>query len=267
MKRMLMIGMALWLLLSLCASGVAAADPTVVLTDATGMPGETVAVTIRLDNNPGLISAKVRVSYDADALELVGCDVGGLPAHGYSTGKLENQPFVVNFCDGVAPHNYTAETFATLRFRIREDAVPDTYPLTMFCDFEGDFFNFDWDTVYFDLDQGSITVVPSATPVTPTTSSAATVTRPAATEAAPSATVSRPTAPVTTQGGTASDVTQGGAASDTETTRRPTPSTTAGRGNKRGPLAPAAMVIVIPVAVVVVAASIGVVAIIRKKKK
>lgn len=172
MKRIGAFMMALWLLMSVCSVGVAAGNPTVVLSEAEGKPGQTVSVTIRLEDNPGLISAKVRVGYDGEALELVGYDLGGFPASGYSTGKLTNQPFVVNFCDGVAAGNYTSENFATLHFRIREDAPAGTYPLTAACDFEGDFFNFDWDAVYFGIDEGSITVVRSGetTSAKPTTS-------------------------------------------------------------------------------------------------
>ena len=159
MKRVGAFMMALWLLMSVGSVGVAAGNPTVALSEAEGKPGQTVSVTIRLEDNPGLISAKVCIGYDSNALELMGYDVGGFPASGYSTGKLTNQPFVVNFCDGVAAGNYTFEEFATLHFRIREDAPAGTYPLTATCDFEGDFFNRDWDTVYFGIDEGSITVL------------------------------------------------------------------------------------------------------------
>ena len=216
MKRIGAFMMALWLLMTVCSVGVAAGNPTVALSEVEGKPGQTVSVTIRLEDNPGLISAKVRVDYDVEALELVGYDLGGFPAQGYSTGKLTNQPFVVNFCDGVAAGNYTSEDFATLHFRIREDAPAGTYPLTAACDFEGDFFNFDWDAVYFDLDHGCITVTSTAgttaTPNTPTTSAKPTTSANTAdttattgdgtaapTSAATTAVVADSTATVTTQ--------------------------------------------------------------------
>lgn len=261
MKRIGAFAIALWLLLTVCSVGVAAEkNPTIVLSEVQGMPGRTVSVTIRLENNPGLISAKVRVGYDTDALELVGCDWGGFPAQGYSTGKLENQPFVVNFCDAVAASNYTSEEFATLHFRIREDAAPDVYPLTMTCDFEGDFFNFDWEAVYFDLDQGRITVVPAADPVAPTTS-ATTV---------PHTTVTDGTADTTAPTSTASTaaITDGTAAIGAQTTHRPTTSTSSKMMDIKNKLSSfgSAGLIVPLIAVVILVCFIAILAICKKKK-
>jgi hypothetical protein len=205
MKRIGAFMMALWLLMSVGSVGVAAGNPTVALSEAEGNPGQTVSVTIRLEDNPGLISAKVCIGYDSTALELVGYDLGGFPASGYSTGKLTNQPFVVNFCDGVAAGNYTFEEFATLHFRIREDAPAGTYPLTISCDFEGDFFNRDWDTVYFGIDEGSITVLrpgdtTSAKPTTSANTADTTATTGDGTAAPTStATTAVSTAPIGTQ--------------------------------------------------------------------
>lgn len=160
MKKLFSIGVSLLLMLTMLGGGlsVAAADPTVSLPDVTGKPGETVSVVIRLGDNPGLISAKVKVGYDAAALEFVDVQTGDFPASGYSNGDPKKNPFVVNFCNGVATADYTAEVFATLQFRIKADAKAGKYPLTLTCDLEGDFFNCDWDTVYFSMDEGSVTV-------------------------------------------------------------------------------------------------------------
>ena len=160
MKKLLSIGAALLLMLTMLGGGlsVAAANPTVSLPDVTGKPGDTVTVVVRLEDNPGLISAKVKVGYDAAALEFVDAKTGDLPASGYSTGDPKKNPYVVNFCDGVATADYTAEVFATLQFRIKAEAKAGTYPLTLTCDLEGDFFNSKWDMVYFGMDEGSVTV-------------------------------------------------------------------------------------------------------------
>lgn len=164
MKKLLSIGVCLILLLAMAvnAIGVAAATPTVALPDLTGKPGDTVAVTVRLKNNPGLISAKVKVGYDATALEFVEVQKGDFPENGYSMGDPAKNPFTVNFCNGIAPIDYTIELLGTVHLRIKEDAKPGTYPLTLTCDFDGDFFNRAWDTVSFALDEGSVTVAGNA---------------------------------------------------------------------------------------------------------
>lgn len=170
---------ALFCILLLLSQGicfVAADTPTIVAADVTGAAGNTVEVTVRFENNPGLISAKVRVGYDATALEFVEADKGDFPAEWYSFGNPEKNPFVVNFCNGTAEGNYAAQLFATLRFKIREDAAAGTYPVTLTCDFEGDFYNYDWDAVHFAIDEGSVTVAgtgdnkPAAKPTDSTSS-------------------------------------------------------------------------------------------------
>ena len=167
MKRILSVGMVLVLCLSLLVTTVAASTtPTIQVPDLSGAPGDTVSVSIVFRDNPGLISAKIGVGYDTDALQLVGYDEGDFPASGYSVGPIESIPFVVNFCDGMAPHNYAEQAFVTLHFQIKENAAAGTYPLTLTCDFEGDFYNFDWEEVSFAVDEGSITVLRSA-PVSP----------------------------------------------------------------------------------------------------
>ena len=158
-KAMAFLCVLLLFVQSVCL--VAADTPTVVVSDVTGMPGETVAVTIRFEGNPGLISARVKVGYDAEALEFVEMEEGDFPTAWYSRGNPAKNPFVVTFCHGTAEGNYAAKLFATLRFQIREDAPAGTYPLTLTCDFEGDFFNTEWETVNFDIDEGSVTVVRS----------------------------------------------------------------------------------------------------------
>lgn len=173
MKKLLSIGVSLLLILTMlsCGLSVAAANPTVSLPDLTAKPGETVSVVIRLKDNPGLISAKVKVGYDAAALEFVDVELGDFPTSGYSNGDPKKNPYVVNFCNGVATADYTAEVFATLQFRIKADAKAGKYPLTLTCDLEGDFFNHDWDTVYFTMDEGSVTVVSDAAASTTPTAS------------------------------------------------------------------------------------------------
>lgn len=265
MKRIGAFMMALWLLMSVCSVGVAAeGKPTVALSEAEGKPGQTVSVTIRLEDNPGLISAKVRVGYDINALELVGYDLGGFPAQGYSTGKLTNQPFVVNFCDGVAAGNYTSEDFATLHFRIREDAAPGTYPLTAACDFEGDFFNFDWDAVYFDLDHGCITVTSTAdttaTPNTPTTSA-----KPTTSANTADTTVTTDTAAPTSTATTAV-VADSTAPIGTQSTQRPSTTTSAQSAGTDNTPSDWGWVWMTLLLVAVFAASVVVVLLIRKKK-
>ncbi len=124
-------------------------EPTILIPAVAGKPGETVSVQLYLKNNPGLVSAKVKVGYDADALELIAYEKGDLDSRGYSWGLITKNPFVCNFCYTLASEDCTEELLATLTFRIKEDAAAGVYPFTFEYNCDGDFFKLNWDTVNF----------------------------------------------------------------------------------------------------------------------
>ncbi len=237
---------------------VAADTPTVVAADVTGMPGETVAVTIRFEGNPGLISAKVKVGYDATALEFVEVEEGDFPSQWYSFGNPAKNPFVVTFCNGTAGGNYAAQLFATLRFKIREDAPAGTYPLTLTCDFEGDFFNCDWDAIYFNIDEGSVTVVRTGN----TTSA-----KPTATTDSTSATPDAPTTAATGDG-TARPTASDAVTQPSVGTTAPTATTAPDATDKQdAPTTPWIAVAIPLAAIIAIAAGSILFVFLRKKKK
>ena len=169
MKKLLAICLAVLLVCAAMpfAFATASEDPTIVVSDVEGKAGETVQVTVSLKNNPGIVSARLKVGYDASALELVAPETGktsefagDFPANGYSWGQLTGNPFVINFCDGASYENYTYELLATLSFKIKDDAAAGTYPLTLTYSCEDDFYNaVDMDVVEFGAQEGSITVI------------------------------------------------------------------------------------------------------------
>jgi hypothetical protein len=140
----------------------AADEPTIVVSDVEGKAGDTVSVTISLKNNPGIISARLKVGYDANALELIEAADGDFAAAGYSYSEQGVNPYVVNWCLGNLKVNDTSELLATLTFKIKDDAAAGEYPLSLIIADPDDFYNVDWDTVEFGLDAGSITVVEDA---------------------------------------------------------------------------------------------------------
>lgn len=258
MKKMIAL-LCILLVLSQSAFFVSADTPTVIASDVTGMPGETVAVTVRFEGNPGLISAKVKVGYDATALEFVEVEEGDFPAQWYSFGNPEKNPFVVTFCNGTAEGNYAAQLFATLRFKIREDAPAGTYPLTLTCDFEGDFFNYDWDAIYFNIDEGSVAVVRTGN-----TTTAAKSTTTDSTSAVPAAPTAGATGNGTSTPTASGAVTQPSLGATTAPTAIPQPETTEKQEN---PTTPWTAVVIPLVAVAVITAGLTLFVLLRKKKK
>ena len=173
MKKLLAICLSVLLICAAMpiAAVSAAGEPTVVVSDVEGKAGDTVAVTVRLENNPGLVSAKVKVGYDASALELIAYEYGDLPDSGYNKVNIAKNPVTINYCYGDAEENFTDELLVTLTFQIKADAVAGTYPLTLTYD-EDDFFTAGdasvSENVYFAIDEGSVTVVEDAPVGVPT---------------------------------------------------------------------------------------------------
>ena len=156
MKKILAICLSVLLICAAMpfAFATAAADPTIVVSEVEGKAGETVSVTVSMKNNPGITSTKVKVGYDASALELLEYAQGDFSASGYSWGNIAKNPFVINWCDMINPNN-TAELLATLTFKIKDTAKGGEYALTLEYDNEGDIYNENWDTVIFGADEGA----------------------------------------------------------------------------------------------------------------
>ena len=168
MKKLLAICLSVLLICAAMpfAFATAAGEPTIVVSDVEGQAGDTVSVTVSMKNNPGIVSARLKVGYDANALELVEAVNGDFAAAGYSYSDEGNNPFVINWCLATLKDDDTSELLTTLTFKIKDGAAAGEYPLTLTIVDPDDFYNVDWDTVTFGLDDGSITVVDDA-PIVP----------------------------------------------------------------------------------------------------
>ena len=130
-----------------------------------GAAGETVKITVSLSNNPGIISAKVKVFFDASVLKFVGYEIGNFSAGGYSfsddTITNEMGYFIINWCNAIAG-NSTADLLATLTFEIVEGAAEGFTAIAMEYSCEDDMFNADDETVYFEAVNGGVQIVTKA---------------------------------------------------------------------------------------------------------
>ena len=130
--------------------------PQFVVSTQDALRGETVDVTVSLKNNPGIISAKVNVSYDADVLELVSKEDGEFAGVAY--GPTSNNPFVINWVDGIHPNNTTNGVLSTLTFRVKDGAQLGQSPITLMYDPE-DVFDDNFDNVGFAIANGCVNVI------------------------------------------------------------------------------------------------------------
>lgn len=140
-------------------------DPTVVVEHAAGRGGDTVDVKVILKNNVGIHDGTVRLAYDTQALALVSCDIYPAPYPddaSYTYNQNEGILRIYRSCNmwlGISGE-IRGESFATVRFRINEDAALGTTPLTII---GADFSDGTHNSVFFATASGGVSVI-SATP-------------------------------------------------------------------------------------------------------
>ena len=123
-----------------------------------GTPGETVTVAIKLDSNPGIIAARLKVAYNSDALTLTEVKDGGILGENVFGGDLTANPYFVIWENGLATSDYTATgTLVYLSFRVAEDASDGELPITVSYDPE-EIYNKEQINVAFAITQGIVTV-------------------------------------------------------------------------------------------------------------
>ena len=136
-------------------------DADFVVATVEGSAGATVQVTVSAVNNPGIVSTKVKVSFDTSVLKFVGYTEGNFSLGGYSTSDPEvandNGYFIVNWCDVIHPDS-TADLLATLSFEILEGTPAGFYDITIEFSCPDDVFNANDDTVWFNAVNGGVNV-------------------------------------------------------------------------------------------------------------
>ena len=156
-KSMALIMAVLVLMTTLFSNAVFAADePAFVVSNVTGKAGDTVVVSVSTANNPGIVSAKVKVAYDATVLQLV--SAGAADFSGVQFGPTTKNPFTVNWEDTVAPEDITTNgSLATLTFKILDTAAAGKSDITLTYDPE-DVYDWYMENVTFATVAGSVTV-------------------------------------------------------------------------------------------------------------
>ncbi len=132
------------------------AMPTFSVDSVTTRVGKTFTVAVRVENNPGIVSAKLAVSYDADKLQLLSYEVQDFA--GLSYGPAENNPFIVNWYDTLNDNNTTNGAFVLLTFEVKADAAFGPTDISVSYDPE-DVYDFDFENVAFDTVSGTVDIV------------------------------------------------------------------------------------------------------------
>ena len=104
---------------------------------ASARAGDTVTVTVSLQNNPGLYTAMIGLSYDTAALDLVSvadCGLFGTAEHTMTaSGNLDQIPYCVLWMDNTGALISASGDLLTITFKVADDAQPGTYNFTVTC--------------------------------------------------------------------------------------------------------------------------------------
>jgi len=130
---------------------------TLSVKDETALPGDTVQVQIKLENNPGLASLKFNVAYD-DMLTLQKVEFSSAFGAYVTAPEPYKNPQTISFISPLTEVN-TNGVFATLTFLVSPDA-PDQYDadIRLICDDEN-IFNGDYDSITTVAFNGKVHIV------------------------------------------------------------------------------------------------------------
>ena len=159
-QRFFSLVLAICLLAMSGPAALAAGDSgAFVVSDAAGKAGETVTVTVSVENNPGIIAAAMRINYDSDKLELVAVQDEKLMTG--TTTFSQNytaDPYYVSWNDALASENTKVNgVLVTLTFRILEDCPDGTSEIGLTFR-PGDVFNKDMQNQSFTAVGGTVTI-------------------------------------------------------------------------------------------------------------
>ena len=130
-----------------------------VLDQVTAAPGETVEVKLSVKNNPGFVSALLKVHFDSSVLTLTEVvDAGVLDGAAHKPQKVS--PYTLCWANDLAVENYTEDgTLVTLRFTVAADAPAGDYPITLsFGTDNGDIMDADLNDVAFIAVDGCVKI-------------------------------------------------------------------------------------------------------------
>lgn len=127
---------------------VEGALPTIrVDVDQKAFIGKEITATVRLENNPGLVSMKLSIDYDTTKFELM--EIREVDGFDIEHGPLTS-PLIVNWVDAISPNNTTNGVFVQLIFKVKDDAVEGPTPITVRYDAD-DLFDYDLEPVLFNV--------------------------------------------------------------------------------------------------------------------
>ena len=126
--------------------------------NVSGTQGETVQAVIKMDQNPGIIAARLKVNYDAEAMTLTKVEDGGILGEHTFGNNLKANPYTMLWENGTVSSNLTGTgTLVVLTFQIAESASEGAHDVTISYD-PDEVYDVDLRNVKFTVSNGIVTV-------------------------------------------------------------------------------------------------------------
>lgn len=126
--------------------------------NVSGTQGETVQAVIKMDQNPGIIAARLKVNYDAEAMTLTKVEDGGILGEHTFGNNLKANPYTMLWENGTVSSNLTGTgTLVVLTFQIAESASEGAHDVTLSYD-PDEVYDVDLRNVKFTVSNGTVTV-------------------------------------------------------------------------------------------------------------
>ena len=142
------------ILLTLAPQAHAAQSVRFSAETVTAKAGDTVRVRILMNDSPGIINLRLRVSYDTEKLTLTQAETADLP--GVTFGPVSNTPFIISWTDAIHDALTGNAAVAVLVFQVTGGASGEA-AVTLSSEAD-DIFNSDFENVPYTLTGGGVRI-------------------------------------------------------------------------------------------------------------
>ena len=158
MKKVVAILLCMVMMLVGTPVALAADNAVIKVSDVKVNPGDTVSVTISLENNPGITGARIFVDYNSDVLTLKNVENGNVFAGTAPvlSPSFDVVPYQLQWSIGVKDMTDDG-VLATMIFGVNENAEDGKYDVSLTYDQE-DIFNTKFENVHFDVLNGTVEI-------------------------------------------------------------------------------------------------------------
>lgn len=129
--------------------------PKFSVTSASGKCGDSVYVSINIENNPGITALQLNINYSASDLELVSIEDNKLFSDSITYSQINRNPFVISWFSSNSKNITNSGKVATLEFKILDGAETSDISISYDAD---NVFDSSFNNINFGTSSGRITV-------------------------------------------------------------------------------------------------------------